>query len=150
MARPERRTSFQEILLKGFQEIHAEIIGWVILLNHYHVLVNIESLNQVSFILKQIHGSTSHEWNQQDGLTGKRKVWYRFVDKTMRNEFHLNQTLNYIHYNPVKHGLVYDVYDWSWSSLFLYEEEKGKEWLREQWGKYKLPLDFGEGWDCNN
>ena len=48
---------------------------------------------------------------------------------------------------PVKHGLVSDVYDWSWSSLFWYEEEKGKEWLRKQWVKYKLPVDFGEGWD---
>jgi len=86
MAVPERRTSFQEILLKGFQDIRAEIIGWVILLNHYHILVNVESLDLVSSLLKQIHGSTSHEWNQKDGMTGKRKVWYRFVDRMMRNE----------------------------------------------------------------
>jgi len=147
MAVPERRTSFQEILLKGFQDIRAEIIGWVILLNHYHILVNVESLDLVSSLLKQIHGSTSHEWNQKDGMTGKRKVWYRFVDRMMRNEIHLNQTLNYIHYNPVKHGLVKDVYSWPWSSLFWYEDEKGREWLREQWEKYKPPVDFGKDWD---
>ena len=75
MAAPERRNAFQEILLKGFREIKAEIIGWVILLNHYHILVNVESLILISNLLKQIHGSTSHEWNKQDGLTGKRKVW---------------------------------------------------------------------------
>ena len=147
MAMPDRRTVFQEILLKGFQEINAEIIGWVILTNHYHILANIESLDLVSSLLKQIHGSTSHEWNKQDGLTGKRKVWYRFADRKMRNERHLNQTLNYIHYNPVKHGLVKDVYDWPWSSLFWYVDGKGQEWLRNQWGKYKPPADFGKGWD---
>ena len=70
MATPERKTSFQEILLKGFQEIQAEIIGWVVLPNHYHILGNIESLDLVSNLLKQIHGSTSREWNQQDGMTG--------------------------------------------------------------------------------
>jgi putative transposase len=147
MAMPERRTEFQEILLNGFQDIQATIIGWVILLNHYHILANVESLDLVSILLKQIHGSTSHEWNQQDGLTGKRKVWYRFADRMMRNEIHLNQTLNYIHYNPVKHGLVTDVYDWPWSSLFWYEDDKGQGWLREQWGKYKLSVDFGKDWD---
>ena len=147
MAMPGRRTAFQKILLKGFQEINAEIIGWVILTNHYHVLVNIESLDLVSNLLKQIHGSTSHEWNKQDGLTGKRKVWYRFSDRMMRNETHLNQTLNYIHYNPVKHGLIRDVYDWPWSSLFWYENDKGREWLKEHWGKYRPHVDFGDDWD---
>jgi len=28
---------------------------------------------------------------------------------------------------------VKDVYSWPWSSLFWYEDEKGREWLREQW-----------------
>jgi putative transposase len=147
MAAPDRRTAFQEILLKGFQEIHAEIIGWVILTNHYHILANIESLDLVSNLLKQIHGSTSYEWNKEDGLTGRRKVWYRYADRMMRNKRHLYQTLNYIHYNPVKHDLVEDVYDWPWSSLFRYVDGKGQEWLRNQWGKYKPPTDFGKGWD---
>jgi len=147
MAAPERRTTFQETLLKGFQEIHAEIIGWVILINHYHILVNVESLDLVSNLLKQIHGSTSHEWNQQDGLTGKRKIWYRFVDRMMRNEKHLNQTLTYVHYNPVKHELVNDVYKWQWSSLFWYIDIKGQEWVRNQWRKYKPAAGFGKGWD---
>lgn len=147
MAPPERRTEFQEILLHGFRKIHAEIIGWVILLNHYHILIAVESLNHVSDLLKLIHGRTSRDWNLQDGLTGKRKIWYRYSDRMMRNEIHLHQTLNYIHYNPVKHGLVKDVYDWQWSSLFMYEDENGREWLRDYWKKYPPPNDFGKDWD---
>jgi putative transposase len=147
MASPKRRTRFQKILLDGFQEIKAELIGWVILPNHYHILVSIESLDLVSNLIKYVHGSTSHEWNLEDGLMGKRKVWYRFSDRMMRNEFHLNQTLNYIHYNPVKHGYIKDVYDWPWSSLFMYEEENSSEWLREQWMKFLPAEDFGKAWD---
>ena len=147
MASPERRTSFQEILLAGFHEIKAEIIGWIILPNHYHIIVTVETLNDASIILQLIHGRTSREWNLQDGLTGRRKVWYRFSDRMMRNEIQLNQTFNYIHYNPVKHGYVKDVHDWRWSSLFLYEEDKGGEWLNEQWRKFPPPADFGKGWD---
>jgi putative transposase len=147
MISSERRTKFQETLLNGFHEVNAEIVGWVILSNHYHVLVTTESLNLVSNVVQIIHGRTSRDWNLQDGLTGKRRVWYRFSDRMMRDERQLNQTLNYIHYNPVKHGYVRDVYYWQWSSLFLYENEKGQEWLKTQWKKYVPPVDFGKDWD---
>lgn len=147
MEAPERRTEFQEILLGKFQEIQTEVIGWSILPNHYHILANVASLDSVSSVIQALHGFTSHQWNQQDGLTGRRKVWYRFSDRLMRNETHLNQTLNYIHYNPVKHGYAEDVYEWPWSSLFMYVDEMGKEWLKESWKKYKPPDDYGKDWD---
>lgn len=95
MTSPERRTSFQEILLSGFHEINAKISGWVILPNHYHIIATVETLNEVSNIVQLIHGRTSREWNLQDGLTGKRKVWYRFSDRMMRNEIQLSQAFNW-------------------------------------------------------
>jgi putative transposase len=144
---PERRTEFQEILLNGFHEINADTIGWAILSNHYHILVTVESLALVSKLIKLVHGRTSHDWNLQDGLTGKRKVWYRFSDRRMRDEKQLNQTLNYIHFNPVKHGYVTEIFDWQWSSLFLYENEMGNEWLRTHWKNYMPTEDFGKDWD---
>src|SRR5215217_8123815 len=60
MLASERRTEFQELLLNTFKEIGAEIIGWVILSNHYHILITIESLNLVSKAIKLLHGRTSH------------------------------------------------------------------------------------------
>ncbi|MBM3124421.1 MAG: transposase [Chloroflexi bacterium] len=147
MDSPERRTEFQEILLGGFREIEAEIVGWVILPNHYHVLATVETLDRVSIVIRLIHGRTSRKWNLQDGLTRKRRVWYRFSDRRMRNEVQLSQAFNYVHYNPVKHGYVKDVRHWQWSSLFLYEDELGGEWLKEQWRKFSPPADFGKGWD---
>lgn len=147
MLSPARRSGFEEVLLRGFQEIHAQVAGWVILPNHYHLLAAVDSLDLVSRLLKQIHGSTSFQWNQQDGLTGKRRVWYRFVDRRMRDEAQWNRALNYIHFNPVKHGLVIHSYDWQWSSLSWYEAQKGNEWLQELGKGYEPPDDFGEGWD---
>jgi putative transposase len=147
MAEPDRRSAFEKILLSGFQEIGAEIIAWVILPNHYHILVEIETLDLVSSLLKQIHGATSHEWNRQDSLIGKRRVWYRFTDRKIRNDTHLKQSIHYIHYNPVKHGLINDVYDWRWSSLFLYINDERMELENEQWRRFNPPEDFGNGWD---
>jgi putative transposase len=147
MALPERRTEFEILLLSEMKEINADAVCWVILPNHYHVLVGIESLDSVSVALKHLHGVTSREWNLIDGLTGKRRVWYKFTDQMMRNEKHLHQAFNYVHYNPVKHGFVTDVYEWPWSSLPLYFEDQGRGWLRARWESMPPPPDFGKGWD---
>jgi putative transposase len=101
---PERRTEFETRLLDSIKEIAGEIIAWVILANHYHVLLVIQSLNDVSAVLKQLHGKTSRDWNIEDNLTDRRRVWYKFVDTQVRNDTHLRLAFNYIHFNPVKHG----------------------------------------------
>ncbi|KAF0107561.1 MAG: transposase [Anaerolineaceae bacterium] len=147
MAAPDRRSEFESGLIKVMKEIKAEIIAWVILPNHYHILVDIESLDLASAALKHLHGSTSRQWNIDDGLTEKRRVWYKFSDRLMRNEKQLHQTFNYIHYNPVKHGCTEDAYEWPWSSLYLYYENNGREWLRERWKSAPPTNDFGRGWD---
>ena len=145
----KRRTEFESRLLKSIKEITEEIIAWVVLPNHYHILVGIQALYDVSVALKHLHGRTSREWNIEDNLTGKRRVWYKFVDTYIRNNEHLHLAFNYIHYNPVKHGYVSDPYDWPWSSLLIYYEDRGRGWLQEQWKSYKPPFDFGKGWDDN-
>ena len=142
-----RRTVFETGLLKTFNEIADEIIAWVVLPNHYHILLHVQSLNHVSAALKQLHGTMSREWNIEDELTSKRRVWYKFADTYIRNDAHLRLAFNYIHYNPVKHGYIKDPFEWLWSSLSLYHDDMGRDWLRDHWRTY-TPLDaFGRGWD---
>lgn len=147
MKSAERLTEFESRLLNALREIADDLIAWVVLPNHYHFLACVHSLNHVSAALKQLHGTTSREWNIEDGLTGKRRVWYKFADTYIRNEGHLHTAFNYIHYNPVKHGYVSDPIDWQWSSLSLYHDDMGKDWLQENWKSYIPPNDFGKGWD---
>ncbi len=146
MAAPERRTDLEDCLLRALSIVHAEVIAWVVLPNHYHALVNVGSLASISSALQDVHGVTARNWNLADEKTGKRRVWYRFTDRAIRNESHLLATLNYIHYNPVKHGYVEDAYEWPWSSLQGYLEAHGREWLRATW-RANPPGDMGRGWD---
>ena len=45
-------------------------------------------------------------------------VWQRrFYEHTIRDEFDLHKHLDYLHFNPVKHGLVKCVHDWEYSSF---------------------------------
>ncbi len=147
MAAPARLSEFEADLIKALNGIRAETIAWVVLPNHYHFLANVESLDYVSAALKFLHGTTSRRWNLEDDLTGKRRVWYKFYDRALRNEEQVRQTFNYIHYNPKKHGYANDVYRWAWSSLRLYEEDRSCDWLNTQWTSTPIPKDFGHGWD---
>jgi putative transposase len=143
MAASKRRTSFENKLLSTMADIGAEVAGWVILPNHYHVLAGVEHLDQVSAGLKDVHGTTSRMWNVEDGLTGQRRVWYKFRDRVLRDERHYYRALNYIHFNAVKHGYVESPYDWPWCSLHRYFDALGREWLREKWVRYPV----GRAWD---
>ena len=147
MKSPKRRTEFEARLLNAIKAITQDLIAWVVLPNHYHVLIMVQSLNDVSAALKYLHGTTSREWNIEDKLTGKRRIWYKFADTFIRNNEHLHLAFNYIHYNPVKHGYVSGPYEWPWSSWLIYYEDKGKDWLQEQWKVYTPPADFGKVWD---
>lgn len=77
---------------------------------------------------------------------GEAAIWQRrFWEHTIRDEEDLNKHLDYIHYNPVKHGLVNQVQDWPWSSFHRYVE---MGWYESQWGtaepKTETPIYFGE------
>ncbi len=146
MADLGRRTAFESRLIETMHEIDAEIAGWVVLPNHYHILLGVTAFNLIPQAVKKLHNGTSYEWNRMDGCSGKRRVWYKYTDRFIRNQAHYYQSLNYIHINPKKHGYVNDPYEWPWSSLSIYLEDKGREWLREQWVKFPPPAD-GEGWD---
>ena len=48
-------------------------------------------------------------------------IWQRrFWEHTIRDERDFERHLDYIHYNPVKHGIVQRVRDWQWSSFHRY------------------------------
>ena len=49
---------------------------------------------------------------------GERGVWHRrFWEHVVRDEDDLERLVDYIHFNPVKHGYVTWPGDWPWSSF---------------------------------
>lgn len=51
-------------------------------------------------------------------IKGERGIWQRrFWEHLIRNERDLQQHIDYIHFNPVKHGYVNRVVDWPYSSF---------------------------------
>jgi putative transposase len=152
-----RRQQLLEMIFNNFgdavsNEVCAEalttnckICAWVILPNHYHLLVQLVNFDVLSELFRKIHGVLSRQWNLEDNVT-KRKIWYRWSDRAIRSQRHYYTTLNYIHYNPVKHGLVKSPYDWVESSVHWYLETYERQWLRDSWVEYPI-RDYGTNWD---
>ncbi|MFP4380245.1 MAG: REP-associated tyrosine transposase [Candidatus Sumerlaeia bacterium] len=140
-----RRDFFEEQLLSFLTEVpEADVRAWVILPNHYHLLVSIR-MALLGPLLNRLHSGTATQWNREDSTQG-RKVWHRYSDRKIRSERHFYATVNYIHGNPVKHGWVQDASLWDWSSLPIWMGEYGRDCLVKQWKDY--PVDgYGEGWD---
>jgi putative transposase len=75
---------------------------------------------------------------------GEYSLWQRrFWEHTVRDEIDFARHVDYIHYNPVKHGLVKRVRDWPHSSFHRYVRSGI---LPEDWGGIVEPEGtlFGE------
>ena len=140
-----RRQQVLDAAFEQFMQRGMEVCGWVVLPNHYHLLVHVTDLDALGGAFRMIHGPTSRQWNQQEGTPG-RKVWYRFSDRAIRSDRHYYTTLNYIHYNPVRHGWAQSPYDCPESSVHWYLAHQGRQWLRDLWSRYSV-RDYGLGWD---
>ncbi len=76
------------------------------------------------------------------GVNGEYGIWQRrYWEHTVRDEVDLSRHVDYIHFNPVKHGLVKHVKDWPWSSFHRYVE---KGCFSPDWAGSDEVLNCGE------
>jgi putative transposase len=69
-------------------------------------------------------------------------LWQRrFWEHQIRDERDLARHVDYIHWNPVKHGYVTRVIDWPYSSLHRYVKQAV---YPENWGGGEVEGEFGE------
>ena len=123
--------------------INFVLIAWVILPDHFHLIIDPES-NDISEIVKNIKLKFSGLYRSKNNLKSGRIWQYRFWDHVIRNEDDLKQHLDYIHYNPVKHGLTAKPREYCYSS---FKEFLAQGLYDEDWGiKEKVDLvgEYGE------
>ena len=97
---PDDLSWLADQILDAFSAAKLPHPAWVLLPNHYHILVETRDLSVVSEVLRLLHSRTATAINGRHRQRG-RKVWYRFSDRLIRNERHYFATVNYIHHNPV-------------------------------------------------
>lgn len=116
-----------------------DIVAWVILPDHFHVILN-PMQSTPSNILKRVKLSFLRNYKIRIGV-GSGRVWQpRFWDHVIRSQDDMNRHIDYIHYNPVKHNHVTSPFDYPHSSIAIFRQDG---LYGADWGK-REPA-FGEG-----
>lgn len=77
--------------------------------------------NIKSLFTRRIEADNRPEISQARWRKKEQAIWQRrFWEHRIRNEKDFENHVNYIHYNPVKHGYVKNPSDWQYSSIHRY------------------------------
>lgn len=128
----------QNAMRKVKQEEPYEIKAMVVLPEHLHMIWQLpdEDYNYSQRIRKMKGYFTSSLKNNgillKKDQRGEYLLWQRrFWEHTIKDEKDFENHIHYIHYNPVKHGLVNRVCGWPYSSFHQYVK---KGLLELHWG----------------
>jgi len=130
--------AFRPLLREAITEVRRErpfeIVSWVLLPEHLHTVWTLPQGDEAySIRWTQIKERFTKAYLAAGGVEGvrtrsrrrhrERAVWARrFWEHTVADEEDLAACVDYVHWNPVKHGLVSRVRDWPWSTFHRFVE----------------------------
>jgi len=80
--------------------------AWAVFPNHYHfVAASPHKPGSLKNFLRELHSRTAVALNRRDRTPG-RTIWHNYWDTRLTHQRSYLARLNYVHQNPVKHGLV--------------------------------------------
>ncbi len=96
-----QNTLFEVMLAYGW-----ELQAWALFVNHYHFIARApEDGTSLKRLIQRLHSQSARLVNETDRTPGRR-VWFQYWDTCLTYEKSYYARLNYVHNNPVKHGLV--------------------------------------------
>lgn len=110
-----------------------ELVAIVVLPDHLHCLWQLpEGGTDYSTRWQMIKTAFTRKWTGVPGNERSKSVWQpRFWEHLIRDEEDLRRHLDYIHFNPVKHGLTANPGEWEASS---FQRFVGNGWYPADWG----------------
>ena len=165
MVTQDRRPLFKsepwrELLRDGIEFVRQrhpfELTAMVLLPDHLHMMWKLPAIDtdystRISLIKRRFTyaylrtGGTEAPQTVSRTRQRSRGVWQkRFHEHTIRDAKDFHMHLDYIHMNPVKHGVVSMANDWPWSSFHRYVDQK---WYEADWqGQIDLPSNVQYLW----
>ena len=103
----------------------------VIMPDHIHLLITLAARSfDYTNIVRTFKAYISKRLPREEYISkvrnkrNERGIWQRrFWEHTIRDQNDFNHHVDYIHWNPVKHGYVKNVKDWPYSSFHKYVEK---------------------------
>lgn len=112
---------FLKLLNESRQTMRFKLIGYVLMDNHYHLLIQTADI-KLQKIMHQVNNKYSKYFNTMYERCGH-VFQGRYKSSLILNEQYLIKVLAYIHQNPVKAGMIKSVEDYKWSSDKFYRKK---------------------------
>jgi putative transposase len=151
----ERRDRFVNILEEARSKYRFVVHGYVVMPEHFHLLITEPEVGDPSVVMKvikerfskQVHSSevnarraqssaqNASEWGPHADPEATRIWQKRFYDFNVWSAQKKTENVKYMHWNPVKRGLVERPEQWRWSSLraYLYSEREPVRVNFQEW-----------------
>lgn len=129
----------RDAMTRARDEKPFEVVAAVVLPDHWHAVLTLppgdadlsSRVGRIKALFTKattLDGSVNSSWIKHR----ESDVWQRrFFDRLIRNETELERRIDYMHFNPVKHGYCKRPIDWPHSSLKRYVAAGV---LPEDWG----------------
>lgn len=126
----EHQNLFEDSVKKYKEKLKFSLIASVILPDHFHMIIDPKHGN-LSMIIQKLKLSFSKKFRYISG-DERGHIWQsRFWDHIIRDQIDMNNHIDYIHYNPVKHGYVMSPFNWGPSSIHEYYK---RGYYTRDWG----------------
>jgi putative transposase len=131
---PAARDLFEDALERIRCRYEFEVIGYVVMPEHVHLLVNEPRTRSLAIGLQALKLSLARR-------SGPGRFWQeRYYDFNVFTEDKRVEKLDYMHWNPVRRGLVATMQQWPWSSYRYYRtREQGKVHVDSTWTNHYMP-----------
>lgn len=123
-----------ELLHDYFHRNAWELHHWVILDNHYHLIGKSRKGTCMPKIFRNVHAIMAKDIVAMS--TCEKLVWWSYWDYCPRDEEDYMIRLNYLLFNPVKHGYTTDLHSYAYSSFHVLYENIGRENLATQFQEH--------------
>jgi putative transposase len=106
--------------------------AYVFLHDHFHLLIFVPETTNVSKLLQSIQRNFTRNYQKAHHIDEPVRLWQRgFWDHVIRDERDFANHLDYVHYNPVKHGYVSEPEAYAHTSFHEYVR---RGWYEVGWG----------------
>ena len=135
---PEALDMLETLLLSLAKRSGWRLEAWAVFANHYHFVAhNDEDSVSLRDLIRELHSRSAIALNRMHGTPG-RKVWFNYWDTRLTYQRSYLARLNYVHQNPVKHGLVLVASEYPWCSAAWFERVATSAQVKTV---YSFPID---------
>ena len=132
--------ALRESWRKAASRVPHTVIAAVVMPDHLHAVIR---MDDVSANYPRLWQDIKKGFTRRTSSPGSKSAWQsRYWERTVRDEEELQACVDYVHINPLKHGLVNALVDWPHSTFHRYVR---KGWLPLDWaGEPAATGMFGE------